>query len=98
ISVLEIELALSQIWLCVPAPQVVVDADARIPLRDLVERLVAAHAIGAVLGDVEMPRDIERGLLPWRERRREIDLHDGAVDARLERRFRAARRDLIQTF
>ena len=53
VAVLEIELALAEIRIGVPAAHVVVDGHARIPLRDLVERAVAAHAVGAVLGNDE---------------------------------------------
>src|SRR5438552_214178 len=49
VAVLEIELALAEVLLAVPAAHVVVDGHARVPLRDLVQpalrELLAAHAI-----------------------------------------------------
>ena len=51
VAVVEVELALAEVGLGVPAAHVVVDGDARIPLGELVQRAVAAHAVGAVLGN-----------------------------------------------
>ena len=91
VAILEIELALPEVRLGVPSAQVVEDADTRIPLRELVERAVAPHAVGAVLGNVEVPRDVERRRLSRRERRGQVRFHDRAFDARLERNARALR-------
>ena len=95
VAVLEIELALPEIRLGVPAAQVVVHADARIPLRELVQRAVAPHAVGAVFRNVEVPRDVEGRRLPGRERRARstfITVPSTRVfDARL-----AARRHLVE--
>jgi len=68
-------------------------------LRELVEGAIASHAIGAVLGNEEMPRDVERRGLPWRERLGQVDLHHRAFDARFERGLRGrarARGDLVE--
>src|SRR5205809_7770016 len=57
VAVLEIELALAEVLLGVPAAHVVVDGEARIPLRDLVQpslgELLASHAVGAVLRNLK---------------------------------------------
>ena len=55
VAVLEIELAGADVRLVIPALHVVVDGDARIPLRDLVERAVVSHAPAALRGHVEVP-------------------------------------------
>ena len=63
VAVLEIELALAEVLLGVPAAHVVVNGDARIPLRDLVQpsfgELFASHAVGAVLGNLKRVADFE---------------------------------------
>src|SRR6266508_3645556 len=63
VAVLEIELALAEVLLRVPAAHVVVDGEARIPLRDLVQpslgELLASHAVGAVLRNLKRVADLE---------------------------------------
>ena len=80
VAVLEIELSLPEVLVGVPAAHVVVDGHARIPLRDLVQRAVATHAVGAVLGDVERVLHADGDRSPARrERRVEIDAHHRVV-------------------
>src|SRR5258706_5079525 len=63
VAILEIELALAEVLLAVPAAHVVVDGEARIPLRDLVQpsfgELLASHAVGAVLRNLKRVADLE---------------------------------------
>ena len=89
VAVLEVELALAEVRIGVPAADVVVDGHARVPLRDLVERAVAPHAIGAMLGNAERVahRDREPPTLR-RERLLEIDAPHRVIDVRAWRRGR----------
>ena len=86
VAVLEIELALPEVRIGVPATDVVVHRHARVPLRDLVQRAVAAHAIGAVLRNAERVahRDREPSALR-RERLVEIDASHRVVDVHRRR-------------
>ena len=93
VAVLEIELALAEVRIGVPAADVVVDRHARIPLRDLVERAVAPHPVGAVLGHAEgeAHRDGEPaaarrdGLLEIDAPHGVVDVHGGGAAVDLER-------------
>src|SRR6266536_3504098 len=89
IAVLEIELALPQVLLGVPAAYVVVDRHPRIPLGDLVQPaarvLLAAHAVGAVLGDLEVVGDVERDGPSRRERPVQLGAQHRAVHRRVQR-------------
>ncbi len=59
VAVLEIELTLPEVRLGVPSLQIVIHGDPRIPLRQLVQRPVAAHPIRAVHRHLKMPGDVE---------------------------------------
>ena len=61
VAVLEVELALAEVLVGVPAVHVVVDRHARVPLGELVQRPLATHPVGAVLGDVEAVGQVEHG-------------------------------------
>ena len=89
VTVLEVELALAEVLLRVPAAHVVVDRHARVPLRDLVQpaagELLPSHAVGSVLRHFEAIRQLELRLAPGRERPVEIGAQHGAVQCRGER-------------
>ena len=79
-AVLEIELAGADIRLVIPPFHVIVDGEARVPLRDLVEWSVVAHASGALRRHAEVPGKVEIDRGPRREWREQIDAHRRAVD------------------
>ncbi len=81
VAEVEIELALAEIRLDVPAAYVVVHRDTRVPLRDFVQRAIAAHAIGAMLGHEKAVRHFERRDLARRQRLSEIDFQHRLVVA-----------------
>ena len=90
VAVLEVELALTEVLLGVPAPHVVVDREPRVPLGDLVQpprgEVLPAHAVGAVLGDLEGEGELHRDRSAGRQRTVEIGPEHGAVRGRRERR------------
>src|SRR4029078_5467472 len=77
----EVELALPEVWLCVPSAHVVVDGHARIPLSDLVQRAVASHTVGPVIRNRErvLKAEHERPAA-GREGRVKADPHHRVVD------------------
>ena len=88
-----------QIRLGIPPAEIVVDVEAWIPLRELVQRTVASHPVGAVLGNVEVPRRRQCRAVSGREWLGEVRLHDRAFAAQLQRapRALAVRRDFLET-
>ena len=94
VAEVEVELALPEVGLDVPAAHVIVDGDAGIPLRNLVERTVAAHPVGTVLRHQEVIGNVERGALPRRQRLGEEDLGHRLVVTRLHRHPTARRAGL----
>ena len=76
----EIELAGTDVGLVIPAVHIVVHSQARIPLRDLVERAVVSHPSTALGRDVESPRrlDVDGGARG--ERRGQVDAHGRPVN------------------
>ncbi len=101
VAVLEVELALSEVWLGIEAAEIVVDRNAGIPLRDLIQRPITTHAVGAVLRNVEVPRDVERRGLTRRQRGGQVDTGHGLVVPKRERlahRFRRRAAHLIEMF
>jgi hypothetical protein len=74
VAVLQVELALPEIGIRIPSADVVVDGHAWIPLRDLVQRAVTPHPVGAVLRHAEGVVHRDRGLAPLgRDRLIEVD-------------------------
>ena len=90
VAVLEIDLALTQILLGVPAAHVVVHGHAWIPLRDLVQpaprELLPTHAVRPVLGHFEPVRQLELRPPAGREGSVELHPHHGAIGRGRERR------------
>jgi hypothetical protein len=90
-AVLEVELALAEVLLRVPAPHVVVDRHARIPLRHLVDRrpVDVFHAHPAAVGtEREGPAQLQHLAASGRERPGQIDPHDRAIHQVWQRRRR----------
>jgi hypothetical protein len=85
ITVIEMELALSEVRLDVPSTHIVVHGRPREPLGDLVQRPVTTHAIGTVLGHRKDPRHVEHGGFPGGQRLGEIDLHHRFIHPARER-------------
>ena len=84
VAVVEVEFALAQIRLDVPAAHVVVDRDTRIPLRDFEQCAIATHAVRAMLGNQKRPRCLDRRRLSRRQRLGEVDLQQRFVVTTLE--------------
>src|SRR3954466_6259725 len=80
VTVLQIELTGAYVRLVIPSPHIVVNGHARVPLRDLVERTIVAHASPTLRRDVEPPSGIDEDRRTGRERRRQIDPHRRSVD------------------
>ena len=85
VAEVEVELALAEELVGLPAVDVVVDRRPGKPLGHLVEPAIGdlfphPASVAAVLGNDEMPVDLEHRLLPRGQRRRELDLHLRAVD------------------
>ncbi len=63
VAVLEVKLAGTQVREGIPALDVVIDAHARVPLRDFVNHAVLGfqrpHAVGAILGDFEGKTEVD---------------------------------------
>ena len=90
VAVLEVELALAQVLLGVPAAHVVVHGEPGVPLRDLVEpsagEPLAAHAVGPMLRHLEAVRELQGDVLSRRQRPIELGPHHRAVHGGGERR------------
>ena len=99
VAVVQIELALSEIRLGVPAAHVVVHRHTRIPLRNLVELAVASHAVGAMLRHRKTVGDVNRRRASRCQRFGEIHLEHRFVVARRHRnathRLTAHRREQL---
>src|SRR5205085_12532904 len=65
----------TDVGLVVPAVDIIVDSQARIPLRDLVERAVVSHPSTALGRDVESPRRLDVDGGSRGERRGQVDAH-----------------------
>src|SRR6185437_6739247 len=81
VAVLEVELALPEVGIGIPAADVVVHDHARIPLSDFVQRAVPAHTVRPVFGNGERILHADRAGAPTgHERCVEIDAHHRIVD------------------
>src|SRR5450759_3550446 len=83
VAVFEIKLPRADVRLVVPAVDVVVNAEPRVPLRHLVERAIVPHASPALRRHVEVPRALYVQRRSGSERRRQIDPHRGSVNRML---------------
>src|SRR6185437_5932283 len=80
------ELALTEIGIGIPAADIVVDGHARKPLSYLVECAIPAHAVEAMLRNLEGVVDRDRRLpTVRREWRRQVEPHHCVVDSWLNR-------------
>ena len=85
VSVLEIELTGSDVWLVVPAVHIVVDGETRVPLRNLVERTVVPHSSATLWRHVESPGEVDIEGSPRSQWCRKIHPHRRAVSRVLRR-------------